>query len=133
MKLALPALIAMSVLSPGAFAQDQVVEREAKGPPDKDIRVGLYVNVNPDCTSGPLPTIRLVGEPKHGKVTVRKANVNATNFKQCLALQVPGYVALYRARPGFSGADLLILEVRIGNKTQVQKITVTVGSPDNTL
>jgi hypothetical protein len=45
--------------------------------------------VKPNCTSGPLPTIRLIGPPEHGKVSVKKVNVNATNYKQCLALEVP--------------------------------------------
>src|SRR5262249_10924693 len=44
-----------------------------------DIRVGVYVNVRPDCTSGPLPSIQLTSPPENGKVTVKKARVTATN------------------------------------------------------
>ena len=107
----------------------QTVERAARGPADKDIRIGLYVNVQPDCTSGPLPTIRLSTPPAHGKVTVKSAKVKATNYKQCLALEVPGFVAFYRSAPGFSGSDVAVLEVKFPNgRTEVQKITVTVGS-----
>jgi hypothetical protein len=105
------------------------VDRTARGPADKDIRIGLYVNVQPDCTSGPLPTIRLSTPPAHGKVTVKSAKVKATNYKQCLALEVPGFVAFYRSAPGFSGSDVAVLEVKFPNgRTEVQKITVTVGS-----
>lgn len=92
------------------------------------------MNVKPDCTSGPLPTIRLIAQSAHGKVSVKKGNVNATNYKQCLALEVPGYVAFYRSAPGFSGTDVLTLEIKFpGGRTQVQKITVTVTGPDRTL
>lgn len=116
-------------LSARASAEEQASVRHAKGPPDKDIQVGVYISVKPDCTSGPLPTIRLIGEPAHGKVTVKKANINATNVKQCLAIDVPGYIAFYRSSPGFSGADSVILELKYpGGKTEVQKITVTVDS-----
>ena len=105
------------------------MERHFKGAVGNDIRVGVYLNVKPDCTSGPLPTIRLIGEPAHGKITIKKANVNATNYKQCLALEVPGYVAYYRSSPDFFGTDNLTLEVKFPNgRTEIQKISVTVAS-----
>ncbi len=59
-------------------AMAETVESNGQGETGKDIRVGVYVNVQPDCTSGPLPTIRLVEPPAHGKLTVKKGNVNAT-------------------------------------------------------
>jgi hypothetical protein len=111
-----------------AWAQAPIVERSVKAQPDKAVRVGVYVNVQPDCTSGPLPTIRLSAPPANGRVIVRRANIGATNYKQCLALQVPGLVAFYRSRPDFSGADTLSLEVKFPNgNTQTHRITVTVA------
>jgi hypothetical protein len=52
--------------------------------------------------------------PAHGAVTVKRGTLKATNFKQCLATEVPAYVAFYRAAPGFSGADEFELEVSLG-------------------
>jgi hypothetical protein len=40
-----------------ASAQDKSVDRAAQGQAGKDVRVGVYVNVQDDCTPGPLPTI----------------------------------------------------------------------------
>jgi len=112
-----------------AWAQATTVERAVKAQADKDVRVGVYVNVQPDCSSGPLPTIRLTDAPTNGRVVVKRAKIGATNYKQCLALQVPGLVAFYRSRPGFTGADTLSLEVKFPNgNTQVQRITVTVSA-----
>ena len=113
-----------------ASAQEQSVSRVARGEPNTDIRVvGVYLNVRPDCTSGPLPSIQLTSPPENGKVTVKKAMVTATNNKQCLALEVPAFVAFYRSRADFVGVDVLTLEVKFPNgKTQVQRISVTVGS-----
>jgi len=108
--------------------QVQAVERTAKGSPDRDIRVGVYVNVRHDCSSGPLPSIRLAAAPQNGKVTVKRANVTATNYKQCLALQVPAFVAIYRSKPAFDGIDELTLEVNFpSGRTEIQKIKVFVG------
>ena len=110
-------------------AQDSAVDRAAQGQAGKDIRVGVYVNVQTDCTSGPLPAIRLSTAPAHGRVTVKKAKINATNYKQCLALEVPGFVAFYKSQPDFSGNDVFVLEVKFPNgKTQVQRITVTIAA-----
>jgi hypothetical protein len=112
-----------------ASAQEQTVSRVASGAPNTDIRVGVYVNVRPDCTSGPLPSIQLTSPPENGKVTVKKARVTATNYKQCLALEVPAFIAFYRSRADFAGVDVLTLEVKFPDgKTQVQRISVTVGS-----
>ena len=109
------------------LAQAQIVERTAKGQPNKDIQVGIYINVRPDCTSGPLPSIQLIKPPEHGKVVVRKANISATNYKQCLALEVPAFVAYYRSSPDFFGTDVLRLEVKYpGGRTELQQITVTI-------
>jgi hypothetical protein len=112
-----------------ASAQVQSVSRVASGQPNTDIRVGVYVNVRPDCTSGPLPSIQLTSPPENGKVTVKKARVTATNYKQCLALEVPAFVALYRSNADFVGVDVLTLEVKFPDgKTQVERISVTVGT-----
>jgi len=112
-----------------ASAQAPAVQRAFKGPSGKNIQIGLYLNVRPDCTAGLLPTIRLSGPPEHGKVMVKKAKVSATNLKQCLALEVPGLVAFYQSRPDFVGTDNLTLEVKFpGGRTEIQKITVSVGS-----
>src|SRR5205823_5400638 len=122
-------IAAVVVCITSASAQVQSVSRTASGAPDTDIRVGVYVNVRPDCTSGPLPSIQLTSPPENGKVTVKKARVTATNYKQCLALEVPAFVALYRSNADFVGVDVLTLEVKFPDgKTQVERISVTVGT-----
>lgn len=104
------------------------VERNAKGQTAKNIQVGLYINVRPDCTSGPLPTIRLVNPPANGTLTIRRGKVNATNYKQCLALEVPGFVALYKSKADFTGTDVATVEVKYPQgRTEIQRITIAVG------
>ncbi|MGA8076391.1 MAG: hypothetical protein WB868_03255 [Xanthobacteraceae bacterium] len=48
--------------------------------------------------------------------------LKATNIKQCLAIDVPAFVAFYRAAAGFSGADEFELEIAFasGHK-QIQR------------
>jgi hypothetical protein len=121
---------ALVVIGPGApYAQTDVrmVERSVKTSPNKDTQIGLYLNVLPDCTSGPLPTIRLASAPASGRVVLKTAKMKATNYKSCLALEVPAYVAYYKSPPEFLGDDVLTIEVKYaGGRTEIQKITVNV-------
>ncbi|WP_082907771.1 hypothetical protein [Bradyrhizobium neotropicale] len=124
--------VALCGFAAPAWAEDPLspVERTVKSLPNKDTRIGVYINVLPDCTSGPLPTIRLVNAPASGKVTVKSAKVKATNYKSCLALEVPAYVAFYKSQPDFVGDDVLMIEVKYaGGRTEIQKITVNVVGP----
>jgi len=121
-------VLATTTTGAGAEGQSQVVERSVKSFPNKDTRIGVYINVRPDCTSGPLPTIRLVSPPASGKVVLKSGRVKATNYKACLALEVPAYVAFYKSPPDFVGNDFLTIEVKfVGGRTEIQKITVTVA------
>src|SRR5437868_1983177 len=106
---------------------ETTVERSVKALPNRDTQIGVYLNVLPDCTSGPLPTIRLVSPPSAGKVVVKTVKGKATNYKACLALEVPAYVAFYKSPPDFRGDDVLTIEVKYaGGRTEIQKITVNV-------
>jgi hypothetical protein len=113
-----------------ALAQDNIVERQAKGQAGRDIRIAVFASILPDCTSGQLPTVRLKQPPANGTVTVKQGRMRTTNFKQCLAVEVPAFVAYYRSAPGFSGQDSVLIEVvSASGKTQIQRYTVTVEKP----
>jgi len=114
------------VLSPIAFGQEPTIERQFKGKPDTNINVGYFTTIKPDCTAGPLPVIRLVTPPTHGKVTVTRGRLQATNLKHCLGADLPAFVALYRSAPDYIGLDTFTIEVvGVSGKKQLQQITVT--------
>jgi hypothetical protein len=126
------AAVAMSLVTFSSLvcAQNETtVERSAKGLPGKDIQIGVYLNVLPDCTSGTLPAIRLLTPPTNGAVSIKRGKVTATNYKQCLALEVPGFVAFYKSRPDFSGVDTVTIEVKYpaGGRTEIQHFSITIG------
>ena len=127
-----PFLLAAALLIASALfaaAQVQAVSRSLNGRPDTDIQIGVYANVKPDCTSGPLPSIQLIIPPANGKVTVKQGKVTATNYQQCLAVEAPAFIAFYHSKADFSGVDAVTLEVKYaGGKTELQKISITIGT-----
>ena len=108
-----------------ACAQSRLVEHTVKATPGQNVRVGIYTSIRPDCTSGSLPAIRLARPPAHGVVSVKRAMLKATNVKQCLAIDVPAFVAFYRAAQDFNGDDEFQLEVTFsGGSKELQNFHV---------
>lgn len=117
----------LCVFALAARAQDDVVESQLKATPGRDVRAGVFTDIRPDCTSGPLPAIRLAVPPAHGSVTVKRGTLRATNIKQCLAIEVPAFVAFYHAAAGYSGADDFELEISSPNgHKRRERVHVTV-------
>ncbi len=125
----LPAVAFLCVAALEARAQGDIVERQVRAAPGHDVRVGIYTSIRPDCSSGPLPAIRLVAPPAHGAVSVKRGTLKATNFKQCLATEVPAFVAFYRAAGDFNGTDEFELEIALaGGRKQLQHFRVNVSN-----
>ena len=123
--LASTVLLLASALPAGA---QSAVEREVKAAPGRDVRVGVYSDIRPDCTAGPLPAIQLVSPPAHGAVNVKRGTLKITNYKQCLATEVPAFIAIYRAADNFNGPDEFVLEVGMtGGRKQLQHFSVNVS------
>jgi|ERR1700683_622430 hypothetical protein len=134
-RLSRPSFAAAIVLCIGALAahaQDDVIERQLKAAPGRDVRAGVFTDIRPDCTSGPLPAIRLATPPAHGSVTVKRGTLKATNIKQCLAIEVPAFVAFYHASADYSGADDFELEISLpdGHKRR-ERVHVMVTKSSN--
>jgi len=130
--LAAVALLYVITIASAARAQDST-EQQLKAAPGHDVRVGIFTNVRPDCTSGPLPAIRLATAPAHGTVTVKRATLRATNLKQCLAIEAPALVAFYRAPADFSGRDVFELEIGAADgRKRRERVEVTVTESAST-
>lgn len=111
--------------------QQVLPERQVKGAAGRDIRVLVLTNLRPNCTSGPLPTVRLVAPPGNGKLTVRRVRVNATNVGSCLSMEVPALVGLYRSAPEFEGEDSVTVEIRPDEGApQLRRIIINVTKAD---
>lgn len=124
----LAALIVVCASPLIARAQGDLVERQVNAPAGHDVRFGVYADIRPDCTSGPLPAIKLVAAPAHGNVIVKRGTLKATNLKQCLAAEVPVFVGFYHSAADFSGTDEFELEVTYpAGRKEIQHFRVNVS------
>jgi len=110
-----------------AGAQTTSLDRDVKVTPGREVRVGIYTSMRPDCTAGPLPAIRFSVAPEHGTVAVRRATLKATNVKQCLATELPALVAFYRPKADPANDDRFELEVSFAaGRKQIQRFHVII-------
>jgi hypothetical protein len=92
-------------------------------------RIGVYVNIRPDCTTGPPPVVRIAEPPRVGQVSMELVNLQLTNVGACSRSEGPGFIASYETKPGFEGDDRVVIEVRFpdrGNTSRLETITIKV-------
>jgi hypothetical protein len=97
------------------LAQSNSAYRSADAVAGKAERLGVYGNVQKDCTSGPLPTVRVVTPPKHGELNVRSGTLKVGRITRC------------KANPGYKGSDEVSYEVRSASgKVEAHTVRITV-------
>ncbi|MBO1909354.1 4-aminobutyrate aminotransferase [Microvirga sp. 3-52] len=123
-----PALACILVLSASAaLAQTNSAHRSADVVAGKPHRLGVYGNVQKDCTSGPLPTVRVVTPPRHGELNVRSGKLKAGRISRCPKLEATAQGIFYKASPTYKGADEVSYEVRSASgKVESHTVRITV-------
>jgi hypothetical protein len=118
---------ALALCATGALAQTNSAYRSADAVAGKPQRLGVYGNVQKDCTSGPLPTVRVLTPPKHGELNVRSGTLKAGRITRCPSLEAKAQGVFYRANPKYSGTDEVSYEVKSASgKVETHTIKITV-------
>jgi hypothetical protein len=123
-----PALACTLVLSASAaVAQTDSAHRSADVVAGKPHRLGVYGNVQKDCTSGPLPKVRVVTPPRHGELNVRSGKLKAGRISRCPKLEATAQGIFYKASPTYKGADEVSYEVKSASgKVESHTVRITV-------
>jgi hypothetical protein len=110
-----------------ALTQTDSSHRSAEVIAGKPRGLGVYGNVQKDCTSGPPPTIRVVTPPKHGELNVRSGTLKAGRITRCPNLAPKAQGVFYKANPTFKGTDEVSYEVRSASgKVESHTVRITV-------
>ncbi|MFC1458659.1 4-aminobutyrate aminotransferase [Microvirga arabica] len=121
--------LACSLALPGAaaLAQTNSAHRSTDVVAGKSHRLGVYGNVQKDCTSGPLPTVRVVNPPKHGELNVRSGKLKAGRITRCPKLEATAQGIFYKANPTYKKTDEVAYEVRsTSGKVESHTVRITV-------
>jgi hypothetical protein len=122
-----PLACVLVLLGTAAFAQTNSAHRSAEAVAGKSLRLGTYGNVQKDCTSGPLPTVRVLTPPKHGELNVRSGNLKAGRITRCPNLRATAQGVFYQASPKYSGTDEVSFEVKSASgKVETHTVRITV-------
>jgi hypothetical protein len=129
-----PNSLAVSVLAgallmsaPPGLAQTNTAHRSTDVVAGKPHRLGVYGNVQKDCTSGPLPTVRVVTPPKHGDLNVRSGKLKAGRISRCPKLEATAQGVFYKPNPSYKGADEISYEVKSASgKVERHAVRITV-------
>lgn len=82
----------------------------------RDVSLGFYVSINPDCSSRGYMTIAVLNSAQGGLVFSEHTRDYATFVpgnprSACNKLRLPGTRAYYHARADYTGADSVALQV----------------------
>ena len=128
-----PALACALILSAtAALGQSNNAYRSTDVVAGKSHRLGVYGNVQKDCTSGPLPTVRVVTPPKHGELNVRSGKLKAGRISRCPKLEATAQGVFYKPNPAYKGADEISYEVKSASgkvENYTVRLTVKEATP----
>jgi hypothetical protein len=82
----------------------------------KPFRLDFAYATNPDCTSNGDVVVRVTSPPSNGSISISRSRVfpkfPASNIRSaCNSRRVPGTIATYIARRGYTGPDTVSLEM----------------------
>lgn len=72
--------------------------------------IAFYTSLFPDCSSQGAVVVRLLTQPRHGRVTLEDAQsfpqyAAASPLAECNARKVPGRRMIYEGEAGYEGSD----------------------------
>jgi len=84
------------------------------------------------CTAGPVPTLQITTQPRHGTVSIDRGAVKVKGGS-CDGMSFPGVRVIYKSAPGYHGPDVVAFEtkapldttgIRMMTDTRVFELTV---------
>jgi hypothetical protein len=87
-----------------------------------EIRIAAMQLVNADCTSGPLPSLRIASAPQSGEqrqeeITVPVDRKAGDPRASCNGKPVNAVGVFYKSKDGFTGKDNVVIDVDFKNGT----------------
>lgn len=121
-----------TLLAAPALAQTTVTRSET-ATSGKSVRLAIVPNLKKDCSTGPMPEIRVSGAPKNGSLITKVGKIKTPAKYRCPNKDAAVQAVFYQSKDGFTGADEVTVDVKDsdGNvQTQTIKLTVDAAKAD---
>ena len=110
-----------------AVAAPALADERKAVPTGVNQQIDFFANVNPDCSPGGTPTVRLIEGPDAGVITTDKGRdflpFPRGNVRHlCNRRRLAGLKLFYRSKPGFIGNDRVRVLILSGGGTEREAV-----------
>ena len=77
----------------------------------KSVRLAIVPNLKKDCSSGPMPEIRVSGAPKNGSLITKVGKIKTPAKYRCPGKEAAVQAVFYQSKDGFTGSDEVTVDV----------------------
>lgn len=121
-------LVAGTLLAGPALAQTTVTRSETAAS-GKSVRLAIVPNLKKDCSTGPMPEIRVSGAPKNGSLITKVGKIKTPAKYRCPSKEAAVQAVFYQSKDGFTGSDEVTVDVKDSDgNVQTQNIKITVNA-----
>ncbi|GLS43689.1 4-aminobutyrate aminotransferase [Methylobacterium brachythecii] len=116
-----------------AYAQT-VTTRSETAAPGKVKRLIVSPNLKKDCSTGPLPEIKIVTAPKNGQLQTKSGKLKTPASYRCPSKDAQASAVFYKSKADFTGTDQVLLDVKTADgvvERQDIRITVEAAKTDD--
>ncbi len=127
---AVAAAVAMMGLAGPALAQTTVTKSETV-PAGKQARLVIVPNLKKDCSTGPMPEIKVVTPPKSGSLITKAGKLKTPAKYRCPNKDTEAQAIFYQPNSGYTGADGVVVEIKNSDgEVEKRDIRITVDKGD---
>lgn len=85
--------------------------------------------LKPDCTSGQVPDVRVIGAPQNGSVRLEKATITINApagmpRAKCNGKEIEAIGVVYKSNDGFVGVDRIVMKADFHNGSVSEMVVV---------
>ena len=127
---ALPVAALWLALAGPALAQTTVTRSETV-PAGKQARLVIVPNLKKDCSSGPMPEIKVVTPPKSGSLITKAGKLKTPAKYRCPNKEAEVQALFYQSKDGYTGSDTVVVEIKNADgEIEKRDIRITVDKAD---
>jgi len=113
-----------------ALAQTTVTRSETV-PAGKQARLVIVPNLKKDCSSGPMPEIKVVTPPKSGSLITKAGKLKTPAKYRCPNKDAEVQAIFYQPNSGYTGSDGVVVEIKNSDgEVEKRDIRITVDKSD---